>query len=89
MILSSTVKQKKAVIKMLVEDEWVSSDAPPAFPQSIMVLEKAIRQKGHLGSNINKIVVSSPACFFRSETVSLFLHGLQSFSILETVIIVV
>jgi len=88
MILSNTVKQKKAVIKIVVEDEWESSDAPPAFPQSIMVLEKAIRQKGHLGSNINKIVVSNPACFFPPETVFLFLHGLQAFSILETVIIV-
>jgi hypothetical protein len=88
-MLTNRVKQKKPVIKIVVEDEWVSSAAPPAFPQSIRVLEKAIRQKGHLGSNTSKIVVSSPAWFFPSETVVLFLHGLQSFTILEPVIIVI
>jgi len=74
---------------MVVEDEWVSSEALPAFPQSMIVLEKAIRQKGHLGNTINNIVVSNPACFLPLETAFLFLHGLQSFSILETVIIVI
>ena len=72
---------------MVVEEaeEWASSETTPASPQSIIVLEKAMMHKGHLGSNINKIVVKSPTGFFRSETDFLFLHGLQSFFILETV----
>ena len=88
MIPSKTVKQKKEVIKIAAEDDdvWVNSDAPPAFPQSIIVLEKAMKQKGHLGSNTSNTVVSNPNCFFPSETVFLFLHGLQSVSILEEVI---
>ena len=86
-MLSNTDTQKKEVIKMVVaeEEELVISETPPALPQSITVLEKAIRQKGHLGSSIKKTVVSRPTGFLVSETAFLFLHGLQSFTILETV----
>ena len=86
-MLSNTDTQKKEVIKMVVaeEEELVISEMPPALPQSITVLEKAIRQKGHLGNSIKNIVVIRPACFLFSETRFLFLHGLQSVTILETV----
>jgi len=86
-ILIKTRKQKKEVTKVVVAEVCVSSDTPPAFPHKITVLEKAIRQKGHLGSSTRKIVVSSPIGFFPLETILFFLHGLQSSLILETVII--
>ena len=65
-------------------EELVISETPPAFPQRITVLEKAIRQKGHLGSSIKNIVVKGPTGFLFSETVFFFLQGVQLFSILET-----
>jgi len=74
------------VIKIAVgeEEECVIPTVFPASPQSIMVLEKAITQKGHLGNSIKNTVVRRPAGFLFSETAILFLQGLQSVSILET-----
>ena len=71
----------------MVEEVCVCSVTPPAFPHKITVLEKAVRQKGHLGNSTSKTVVSNPNGFFPLETVFFFLQGLQSVSILETVII--
>jgi hypothetical protein len=63
-MLSNTSRQKNKVMKIEVEEEEADSDTPPAFPHKMSVPEKAITQKGHLGSMTNNIVVSHPSCFF-------------------------
>jgi hypothetical protein len=50
------------------------------------VLEKAMTQKGHLGSSIKRMVLNNPTGFFPSETCFLFWHDLQSAFALASVV---
>lgn len=72
------------VTVMVVEDVKVCCAVTlPASPQSIMVLEKAIKQNGHLGSNASKMPDNKLICFLGSAVVCFLLQGLQSFCTLE------
>lgn len=87
-MLNSTIKQRIEVIRIVSGEryECVCSDTPPAFPQRINVLEKAIMQKGHLGSTIKRMVLNNPVGFFIPKTGFPLLHGLQSSCVLASVV---
>ena len=73
------MRQKKTVRYSAGREEKVLGDrAMLPGPQSKAVPEKAIKQKGHLGSKANNIPVNRPMAFFGLTSGLLVAQGLQS-----------
>ncbi len=72
-------RQKKTVKHSAGREEKVLEEwAALPGPQSMAVLVKATKQKGHLGSKVNTIPVNKPMAFFGLIPGLLFVQGPQS-----------